>query len=88
MVRVNTRRYNEIVNKESSRIISDNILWTVINKAVKRNIERFPEDFVFRLTKVEYDSVLRSQIVTLKLQRGKFSKYLPYAFTEQGVAML
>ena len=59
-----------------------------INQAVKRNIERFPEDFVFRLTKVEYDSVLRSQFVTLELQRGKFSKYLPYAFTEQGVAML
>ena len=59
-----------------------------INQAVKRNIERFPEDFVFRLTKVEYESVLRSQFVTLELQRGKFSKYLPYAFTEQGVAML
>ena len=59
-----------------------------INQAVKRNIERFPEDFVFRLTKAEYDIVLRSQFVTLELQRGKFSKYLPYAFTEQGVAML
>jgi cell division protein FtsL len=54
-------------------------------QAVKRNIERFPEDFMFQLTKEE-DQALRSQIVTLK--RGEHSKYLPYAFTEQGVAML
>ena len=63
----------------------------VINQAVKRNIERFPEEFRFQLTAEEYDS-LRSQIVTLKNedegQRGKHSKYLPYVFTEQGVAML
>ncbi|MBF0472631.1 MAG: ORF6N domain-containing protein [Nitrospirae bacterium] len=57
----------------------------ILNQAVKRNIERFPDDFMFQLTKDEYDS-LRSQIVTLK--RGQHRKYLPYAFTEQGVAML
>lgn len=58
------------------------------NEAVKRNIERFPEDFMFRLTREEYNS-LRSQIATLDDKgRGKYSKYLPYAFTEQGVAML
>ena len=57
----------------------------VLNQAVKRNIERFPEDFMFQLTKEEaYSS--RSQIVTLK--PGQNIKYLPYAFTEQGVAML
>ena len=56
-----------------------------LNQAVKRNIERFPEDFMFQLTREEYNS-LRSQFVTLK--RGQHSKYLPYAFTEQGVAML
>ena len=76
-----------------------------INQAVKRNIERFPEEFRFQLTKDEYDflrsqiatlkedeKVLRSQSVTLENdasgQRGKHAKYLPYVFTEQGVAML
>ena len=54
-------------------------------QAVKRNIERFPEDFMFQLSKEENEA-LRSQFVTLK--RGEHSKYLPYAFTEQGVAML
>ncbi len=64
----------------------------VLMQAVKRNIERFPEDFMFQLTWKEVRS-LRSQIVTLKIgnspsKRGKHIKYLPYAFTEQGVAML
>jgi len=59
----------------------------VLNQAVKRNAERFPEDFMFRLTSEEADS-LRSQIVTLKSGRGQHRKYLPCAFTEQGVAML
>ncbi len=64
-------------------------LYKVENKALKRqvrrNIERFPDDFLFELTKEEYNS-LRSQFGTLK--RGTHSKYLPMAFTEQGVAML
>jgi len=59
----------------------------VLLQSVKRNISRFPEDFMFQLTKEEYDS-LRSQIVILKPGRGKHRKYLPYVFTEQGVAML
>jgi len=59
----------------------------VLVQAVKRNIERFPDDFMLQLNKEEVDS-LRSQIVTLKKGRGQHSKYLPYAFTEQGVAML
>jgi len=87
----------------------------VLNQAVKRNPERFPDDFMFQLT--EYEANLmsqfatsnlvsrsqivtlkgknsenkqnsRSQIVTLKIKHGKNIKYLPYAFTEQGVAML
>ena len=58
-----------------------------LKEAVKRNITRFPEDFMFELTETEYKS-LRSQIVTLEIGRGKYSKYLPFAFTEQGVAML
>jgi hypothetical protein len=56
-----------------------------LNKAVKRNIERFPKDFMFQLTAEENES-LRFQFGTLK--RGAHSKFLPYAFTEQGVAML
>ena len=81
-----------------------------INKAVKRNIDRFPEDFCFQLTEEEYKSLrfknltlneanskdeiqnnsLRSQIATLdeNAGRGKHRKYLPYVFTEQGIAML
>ena len=56
-----------------------------INEQVKRNIERFPEDFMFHLSK---DECLRSQIATLNAGRGKHLKYMPYAFTESGVAML
>jgi ORF6N domain len=72
-----------------------------LNQAVSRNIDRFPSDFMFRLTRDE-SRRLRSQSVTLnaevsettanprraRLPRGHHIKYLPYAFTEQGVAML
>jgi hypothetical protein len=58
----------------------------VLNQAVKRNAEKFPKGFMFRLTKKEW-SFLRSQIVTLENGRGKYPKYLPYAFTEHGVTM-
>lgn len=58
-----------------------------LNEQVKRNIKRFPPDFMFRLTTEEADS-LRSHFAILKLSRGKHRKYLPYVFTEQGVAML
>ena len=88
----------------------------VLNQAVKRNKERFPEDFMFQLTLMETEFLIRegiiiedrsrsqivtlnekvsensqnsrSQIVTSKSKRGKNIKYLPYAFTEQGVSML
>jgi hypothetical protein len=56
------------------------------NQAVKRNIKRFPKDFMFQLSKAEYES-LRSQFVTSNGGRGG-RRYAPYAFTEQGVAML
>lgn len=56
-----------------------------LNKAVKRNLDRFPDDFMFQLTKEESES-LRFQSGSLK--RGQHLKYLPYAFTEQGVSML
>ena len=56
-----------------------------LNEQVKRNIKRFPEDFMFQLTKEE---CLRSQFATLNEKQGQHLKYMPYAFTEQGVAML
>lgn len=60
----------------------------IINQVVKRNINRFPENFCFQLTKEEY-TFLRSQFVTLKENgRGHHIKYLPYAFTEHGIMML
>jgi len=58
-----------------------------LNKAVKRNIRRFPSDFMFQLTKEEWDS-LRFQFGIIESGRGKYTKYLPHAFTEQGLAML
>ena len=59
----------------------------VLKQAVRRNSIRFPDDFMFELTESEYKS-LRSQIVTIEKGRGKHIKYLPFAFTEQGIAML
>ena len=71
-----------------------------LNLAVKRNMKRFPQDFMFQLTKQEFDDLrsqietlentdsLRLQNETLKKGRGQHPKYLPYAFTEQGVSML
>lgn len=61
------------------------------NQQVKRNIERFDEDFMFQLTKEEIELFLRSQNVTLNKNgnlQGQHIKYLPYVFTEQGVYML
>ena len=64
----------------------------VLKQAVRRNIERFPEDFIFEISNEEYNSLkisLRSQIVTLEIDgRGKYPKYPLFAFTEMGVAML
>jgi len=56
-----------------------------LKRQVRRNIDRFPEDFMFQLSQEDYDS-LRRHFGTLK--RGAHSKYLPYVFTEQGVSML
>ena len=58
----------------------------VFNQAVRRNFERFPEDFIFKLSWEETEELSRSQIVTLK--QGQNIKYRPHVFTEQGVAML
>ena len=59
----------------------------VLLQAVRRNLNRFPGDFMFQLNYQEV-AALRSQIVTLKKGRGQHRKYSPYVFTEQGVAML
>lgn len=61
-----------------------------INKAVKRNIDRFPEDFCFQLTKIEMDTMWFQNGTTSKGENNKYrsEKYLPYVFTEQGIAML
>lgn len=58
-----------------------------LNQAVRRNPTRFPDDFMFQLSSTEA-AQLRSQIVTLETGRGRHRKYRPFAFTEQGVAML
>lgn len=58
-----------------------------LKEQVKRNLSRFPDDFMFELTELEHDT-LRSQIATLKKGRGQHQKYLPYVFTEHGVLML
>ncbi|MBK6826509.1 MAG: ORF6N domain-containing protein [Chitinophagaceae bacterium] len=98
---------NRIYQIRGERVMLDRDLATlyeiepkVLNQAVKRNIRRFPGDFMFQITKEEFDELrfqyqaieqteaTRSQIVTLKTGRGSNLKYMPYAFTEQGVAML
>jgi hypothetical protein len=58
-----------------------------LNEQMRRNKKRFPKDFMFQLTKEEYNA-LRSHFATLKTGRGQHGKYLPHVFTEQGVAML
>ncbi|MDZ4846841.1 MAG: ORF6N domain-containing protein [Chitinophagales bacterium] len=58
-----------------------------LKEAVRRNIKRFPSDFMFELKRDEYNA-LRTQSATLEKGRGKYTKYLPFVFTEQGVAML
>ena len=59
-----------------------------INLAVNRNTNKFPNDFYFQLNKEEYQNILRFQNETLELEQGKYTKYLPYVFTQEGVSML
>ncbi len=83
---------SKIINLRGERVILDRDLAEMyavetkqLKRAVRRNIDRFPNDFMFQLSNEEYRS-LRRQFGTLK--RGAHSKYPPMAFTEQGVAML
>jgi len=59
----------------------------VLNQAVKRHQKRFPDDFMFQLSKNEYESLISQSVISKKAGRGGIRK-MPYAFTEQGVAML
>jgi len=79
------RGYNVMLDADLAVLYQVDI--KVLNQAVKRNRSRFPGDFMFRVSVSEWGP-LRSQIVTLKKGRGTHRKYRPYAFTEQGVAML
>jgi hypothetical protein len=85
------RGHRVILDHDLARLYG--VATKVLNQAVKRNPERFPEDFTFQLTKVEAEESLRlkrsrSQIVTLNKTRGTNIKYQPYAFTEHGILML
>ncbi|MDD5216836.1 MAG: ORF6N domain-containing protein [Candidatus Omnitrophica bacterium] len=91
--RITTGIEKTIFRVQNHRVMLDShlaMLYGVKTKAllqsVKRNLPRFPEDFMFQLTRNEERS-LRSQFVTSKKERGG-RRYLPYVFTEQGVAML
>ena len=87
----------ELIQSKIYRIRNQNVMFdrdlaelygvntSQLKRQVRRNIKRFPKDFMFELTKEEYND-LRCQIGILN--RGQHSKYLPFAFTEQGVAML
>ena len=77
------RHLQVIIDKDLAELYD--VSTKALNQAVKRNIERFPSEFMFQLNSYEFDS-LRSQIVTSNQKGGR--RYLPYAFTEQGVAML
>ena len=83
-----------IITVRSQKVIVDRDLAEIygvktrrLNEQVKRNLERFPEDFMFQLTKEEADYWLRSRSQIAILKRGKNIKYLPYAFTEHGAIM-
>jgi hypothetical protein len=74
-----------IIDSDLARLYG--VATKVLLQAVRRNRTRFPDDFMFQLTRSEHES-LRSQFVTLEIGRGRHRKYLPFVFTEQGVAML
>jgi len=83
-----------VVNIRSQKVILDadlaeiyDVPTKVFNQAIKRNAERFPDDFRFRLTLAEAEEVRRSRSQFVTLKRGQNIKYLPHAFTEHGAIM-
>lgn len=86
---------NKIYQLRGSRVILDfelallyEVEARVLNQAVKRNLKRFPSDFMFRLSLGEWTEVLNSSQLVMSSRKHRGLKYLPFAFTEQGVAML
>ena len=85
------RRQRVILDRDLARLYG--VSTKALNQAVKRNVDRFPEDFMFQLTMDEANAALvqrpagrsRSQIVTLKKTRGKNNNYRPFSFTDQGI---
>jgi phage regulator Rha-like protein len=71
-----------ILDSDLARIYG--VTTKVFNQAVKRNLSRFPQDFIFRLSKEETEAVRASRSQTVTMKRGQNVKYLPYAFTEHG----
>jgi len=85
------RGHRVILDHDLARLYG--VATRTLNQAVKRNLDRFPEDFMFRLSKAENEEwrrlkPLRSQMVILKKGRGTHIKYQPNAFTEHGILML
>jgi len=81
-----------LINGQKVMLDSDlaalyNVTTKRLNEQVRRNLKRFPSDFMYQLSGEEFES-LRSHFATLKIGRGKHRKYTPYVFTEQGIAML
>lgn len=99
LVQINPKLETQIFTVRNVQVMIDSHLASLyqvetrtFNQAVKRNLERFPEEFRFQLMESEWQS-LRSQFVILEKEenknaKGKHRKYLPYVFTEQGIAML
>ena len=87
--------HEKIVEIRGKKIMLDFDLATLyeietkyLKRSVRSNIERFPKDFMFQLTENEWNDILRCNFSTFKIGSGKQPKYLPFAFTEHGVAML
>lgn len=86
---------SKIFNLKGTRVMLDfdlaglyEVEVRVLNQAVKRNSKRFPSDFMFQLSLPEWSGIMNSSQLVMSSQKHRGLKYLPYAFTEQGVAML
>ena len=95
MVKQLTQIQNMIFEIRGQKVMLDSDLASLyevetfnLNKAVKRNIERFPDDFMFQLTKEEWENLTFQNGISRNQQQHGGRRFMPYAFTEQGVAML
>ena len=85
IVIVVVREHRGILSADLARIYG--VETRVLNQAVKRNLEKFPGDFIFRLTREEAETLSRSRSQSVILKRGQNIKFLPYVFTEHGALM-